>query len=141
MRVKQGRRGGDVQARCRRARAPPLLRAPARHDRLPRTWIVGKEEPDARQAHEVVVNSLELMRQRVNARDGEGKIWVVLVSEPQARGLNTEAEARRVAVEWLALGRRIEELELVEAQDSLVDLSSLLARTYDFDHVTERRDD
>jgi hypothetical protein len=35
---------------------------------------------------------------------------------------------------------RIEELELVEAQDTLVDLSGLLARAYDFDHVTERRD-
>jgi hypothetical protein len=51
------------------------------------------------------------------------------------------AEARRIAVEWPALGCRIEELELVEAQDTLVDLSGLLARTYDFDHVTERRDD
>jgi hypothetical protein len=81
------------------------------------------------------------VRQWVNARDGEGKVWIILVSEPQARGLNTEAEARRIAVEWLALGCRIEELELVEAQDTLVDLSGLLARTYDFDHVTERRDD
>jgi hypothetical protein len=81
------------------------------------------------------------VRQWVDARDGEGKVWVILVSEAQARSLNTEAEARRVAVEWLALGRRIEELELVEAQDTLVDLSGFLARTYDFDHVTERRDD
>jgi hypothetical protein len=77
----------------------------------------------------------------VNARDGERKVWVILVGEPQARGLNTEAEAPRVAVEWLALGRRIEELELVEAQDTLVDLPGLLASTYDFDHVTERCDD
>jgi hypothetical protein len=28
-----------------------------------------------------------------------------------------------------------------EAQDALVDLSGLLARAYDFDHVTEWRDD
>ncbi len=42
---------------------------------------------------------------------------------------------------WLALGRRIEELELVEAQNTLVDLSGLLAGAYDFDHVTERGDD
>jgi hypothetical protein len=62
----------------------------------------------------VVVNRLELVRQWVNARDGEGKVWIILVSERQARGLNTEAESRRVAVEWLALGCRIEELELVE---------------------------
>jgi hypothetical protein len=47
----------------------------------------------------------------------------------------------RIAVEWLALGRRVEELKLVEPQHALVDLSALLARAYDFDHVTERRDD
>ena len=44
-------------------------------------------------------------------------------------------------LEWLALRRRIEELELVEAQDALVDLSGLLARAYDLDHVAERGDD
>ena len=33
------------------------------------------------------------------------------------------------------------ELELVEAQDTLVDLAGLLACAYDFDHVTEGRDD
>jgi hypothetical protein len=52
-----------------------------------------------------------------------------------------QAEARRIAVEWLALGRRVEELKLVEPQHALMDLSGLLARAYDFDHVTERRDD
>ena len=51
-----------------------------------------------------------------------------------------QAEARRVAVERLPLGRCIEELELVEAQDTLVDLSSLLACAYDLDHVAEQRD-
>ena len=54
---------------------------------------------------------------------------------------DTKAEARRVAVERLALGRRIEELELVEAQDTLMDLPGLLACAHDFDHVTERGDD
>jgi hypothetical protein len=49
--------------------------------------------------------------------------------------------ACRVTVEWLALGRRIEELELVEAEDTLVHLSGLLTCPYDFDYVTERRDD
>ena len=29
-----------------------------------------------------VVNRLELVRQWVNAGDGEGKVWVVLVGEP-----------------------------------------------------------
>ena len=38
-------------------------------------------------------------------------------------------------------GVAFEKLKLVEAQDALVDLSGLLARAYDFDHITERRDD
>src|ERR1700756_52011 len=81
------------------------------------------------------------MREWVNAGDGERKVWVILVSEPKACSFDAKAEPRRVAVKWLPLGRRVEELELVEAQDALVDLSGLLARAYDFDHVTERRDD
>ena len=81
------------------------------------------------------------MRQWVDAGDGEGKVWVVLVGESETCGFDAKAEARRVAVEWLALGCRIEELELVEPQDALVDLPGLLARAYDFDYVTERRDD
>jgi hypothetical protein len=54
---------------------------------------------------------------------------------------DSRAEARWVTVKWLAFGFRFEELELVEAQDTLVDLSGLLSRTYDFDHVAQRRDD
>ncbi len=81
------------------------------------------------------------MRQRIDAGDGEREVWIILVGEPQARRLNAKTEARRVTVKWFVLGRRIEELELVEAQDALVDLSCLLARTYDFNDVTERRDD
>ena len=81
------------------------------------------------------------MRQWINSRDGEGKVRVVLIGKPKTRGFDAKAEARRVAVERLALGCRIEELELVEAQDTLVDLSGLLACAYDLDHVAERRDD
>ena len=118
-----------------------LLEEQARHDGLTCAGIVGKQEPNARQAHEVVVDGLKLVRQRIDAGDRERKIRVVLVGEPKPSGLNAEAETRRVAVEWLALWRSIEELELVEPQDALVDLPGLLARAYDFDHVTERRDD
>ncbi len=118
-----------------------LLEEQARHDRLARAGVVGEQEADARQAHEVVVDGLELVRQRIDAGDRERKVRVVLVGEPETRGFDAKAEARRVAVEWLALGRRIEELELVEAQDTLVDLSGLLAGADDLDHVTERRDD
>ena len=69
------------------------------------------------------------MREWVNAGDREGKVWVVLVSEPETSGFDAKSKSGRVPVEWLALGRRIEEVELVEAQDALVDLSTLLAPT------------
>ena len=65
---------------------------------------------------------LELVRQWVDAGDGEGKVWIVLVGEPETCGFEAKAEARRIAVEWLALRCRIEELELVEPQHTLVDL-------------------
>ena len=90
---------------------------------------------------EVVVNGLQLVRQWVNSSDGEGKVRIVLVSEPEACGFDTKAEARRITVERLAFGCRIKEMELVKTQNPLVHLSGLLARAYDFDHVTERRDD
>ena len=62
------------------------------------------------------------MREWVNAGNGEGEVRIILVGEPQTCGFDAKAEARRVAVEWFALGRRIEEVKLVEAQDTLVDL-------------------
>jgi hypothetical protein len=49
------------------------------------------------------------MREWVNAGDGERKVWVILVSEPKACSFDAKAEPRRVAVKWLALGRRVEE--------------------------------
>ena len=44
---------------------------------------------------EVVVDGLELVRQRIDAGDGEGEVGVVLVGEPQAHGLDAQAEAAR----------------------------------------------
>ena len=90
---------------------------------------------------EVVVDRLELVRQRVDAGDGEREVGVVLVGEAEAHGLDAEAEARRVAVERLALGRRVEDGRAARGEDALVDLSGLLARADDLDSLTERRDD
>ena len=73
----------------------------------------GQVHQRARQAHEVVVDCLELVRQWVNAGDREGEVWIVLVGEPQACGLDAETEARRVAIEWLAFRSRLKELKLV----------------------------
>src|SRR5262249_12106153 len=112
----------------------------ASHNGLPSTGVVGEKESDARQAHKVVVDGFELVRQRIYTRDGERKIWVMLVREPETGRLDAKAEARRIAVEGLARGRRIKELKLIEAQDPLVYLSGLLARAYNFEHIAKWRD-
>ena len=72
-----------------------LLEQQARHDRLAGAGVVGQQEADARQLQEVVVDGLELVRQRIDAGDREREVRVVLVGEPQARGLDAEPEAQR----------------------------------------------
>ena len=64
----------------------------AGHDGLAGAGVVGQQEPDARQLHEVIVNRLKLVRQRINARDGEREIRVVFIGQSQAHGLDSQAE-------------------------------------------------
>ena len=73
-----------TESTCSREAADlQLLEEQARHDRLPGAGVVGQEKPNPRQAHKVVVNGLKLMWQWVNAGNGKGKVWVVLVSKPE----------------------------------------------------------
>src|SRR5207249_3475741 len=50
-----------------------------RHDRLTRPGVVGQQEPHTRKLEQVVVDRLELMRKRIDARDGEPEVRVELV--------------------------------------------------------------
>jgi hypothetical protein len=95
----------------------------------------------ARESNSVPTNTAVAAPGTVCTPAGERKVWVILVCEPKTCCFDAKAEARRVAVEWFVLGYRIEEMELIKAQDTLVDLSGLLARTHDFDHITKRRND
>jgi hypothetical protein len=82
--------------------SPPdlqLLEQQSGHDGLPRARIVGEQEADAGQPHEVVVDGLELVRQRIDPGDREREVQVVLVGEREPCSLDAEAEPRRVAVE------------------------------------------
>ena len=81
-----------------------LLEQQARHDRLAGAGIVGQQEADARQFQEVVVDRLQLVRQRIDAGDREREERVVLVGQAEPVGFDAEAEQAGVAVKWLLLG-------------------------------------
>ena len=73
----------------------------------------------------IVVNRFELVRERVNAGDGQGEIGVVLEGELQAHRLDAQAEHLGVAVKWLGVGRRFQEVELFLGQDDVHHFASL----------------
>ena len=90
----------------------------------------------------VVVNGFELVRQRVNARDGQGEIGVVLEGQREAHGLDAQAEHFGVAVKGLGVGGGFEELELFLGQDDVHHLAGLEASADKLDRVAHRdRDD
>ena len=76
-----------------------LANEQARHDRLARAGVVGQQEPHARELEQVVVDRLELMRQRIDARDRETEVRIELVGDAEGVGLEAEAEQAAVAVE------------------------------------------
>ncbi len=56
-----------------------LLQNEARHDRLPRTGVVGDQEAKLRLLQRVVVDRLDLVRQRIDLRDADREHRVELV--------------------------------------------------------------
>ena len=70
---------------------------------LPAPGIVGQQEADARQLEEVVVDRLELVRQRIDAGDGEREVGVVLVGQARGAWASTPRRNRAgIAVERLS---------------------------------------
>ena len=100
-----------ISVRLTRPRIFSSLSSKPGHDRLAGAGVVGEQEADARQLQEVVVDRLELVRQRIDAGDREREVRVVLVGQAEARGLDAEAEAcgrrRRTAgcLAWLRARR------------------------------------
>ena len=83
---------GDDQRPTDQAPSLEFLEQQPRHDRLARARVVGQEEADAGQLEEVVVDGLELVRQGIDAGDGEREVGVVLVGEPEPLGFDAEPE-------------------------------------------------
>ena len=113
--------GATISVRLTRPRAFSSLSSKPGHDRLAGAGVVGEQEPDARQLEEVVVDRFELVRQRIDAGDGEREVRVVLVGQAEPLGLDAEAEQRRVAVERLARRGNLQLCQVVLCQDGIPD--------------------
>ena len=97
-----GRR--DDQGALDQAANLQFLDQQAGHDGLAGAGIVGQQEADARQLHEVVVNGFELVRQRIDAGDREREVRIVLVGQTETQCLDAQAKPFRIAVERLFSG-------------------------------------
>ena len=73
-----------------------------RHDRLAGAGIVGEQEAHAGELQQVVVDRLELVRQRIDARDREPEVGVELVGDAEGVGLKTQAQQAAVPAEGVA---------------------------------------
>ena len=69
------------------------------HDRLAGPGVVGQEEPDAGELQQVVVDRFELVRQGIDARDGQAEVGIKLVGDAQRISLDAEAKEVPVTVE------------------------------------------
>ena len=94
-------RGHDQDAL---AHAPELelLDEQPGHDRLAGPGVVGQEEADAGELQQVVVDRFELMRQRIDAGDGQAEIGIELVGDAEGVSLDAEAKQSTVAVERIS---------------------------------------
>ena len=106
-------RRGDDQRPLDQPSGLEFLEGQPRHDGLPGAGIIGQQEADARQTEEVAVDRFQLVRQRIDAGDGEREVGVVFVGQPQPMGLDAEAEQPGIAVERFAFGRHDQPGELL----------------------------
>ena len=74
---------------------------------------------------QVVVDRLELMRQRVNARDREPEVGIELVSDAQGVGLQAEAQKAPVAVVGVPRVEDCEAREIVCSERHLAEAFGL----------------
>ena len=54
-----------------------------RHDHLPGAGVVGAQEPHARQLQQVIVDRLQLVRQRIDAGDQQPEVGIELPGDPE----------------------------------------------------------
>ena len=70
-----------------------LLDEQAGHDRLAGAGVVGEQEAQPRLRQHLLVDGLDLVRQRADARQADGELAVVGVGQPDAGRLDEEAQA------------------------------------------------
>ena len=91
-------RGGDDQDALGEAPQPQLADQQPGHDRLARAGVVGEQEPHPRRLQQVVVDRLQLVRQRVDARDRQREVRVELPGDAEDVGLQPQPQQRAVPV-------------------------------------------
>src|SRR5262249_33327347 len=69
------------------------------HDGFPCAGVAGEKKPDPRDLEEVVVDRLELVRERVHTRDREAEVWVEFVGDTQRVGLKAKPKQLSVSIE------------------------------------------
>ena len=74
-----------------------------RHNRFAGAGIVSQQKSYTGDLQKVVINGFELMRQRIDARDGKTELRIKLVGD--AERISLEPEAEKLAVAVVALGR------------------------------------
>ena len=104
-----------------------LLEQQAGHDRLAGAGVVGEQEADARQLQEVVVDRLELVRQRIDAGDREREVRVVLVGQAEPRRPRRRAGSGAIAVEARFFRENGQRREMRRVEDSINERSRLQA--------------
>ena len=91
-------RRGDDQDALGKAAQLQLADEQSGHDRLPRPRVVGQQEPHARQLQQVVVDRLQLVRQRVDPRDRQPEPGVELPRDAERVRLQSQSAAGAVSV-------------------------------------------
>ena len=113
----------------------PLHQAPelelpdekAGHDGLAGAGVVGQQEPDAGQLHEVLVDRLQLVGQRIHAGDGEAEVGVELVGDAQSVGIQGQLQQVPVAVVGGVGVDGVQAGDVVLGEGDLAELSGVLA--------------
>ena len=91
-------------------------------------------------APEVIIDRLELVRQRVDARDREREVGIVLVSQAQAQRLDADPEVASVAVKWREIWRGLKHGDLVGGQDIIIELPGLQSLAKQLDDISHGDD-
>ena len=97
--------GRDDEAAAHVVSQDQLLDVEAGHDRLARARIVGEQEAERHPGQHLLVDGLELVRERPDVAGGDRQEGVVLGRLEDAHGLRGQAELRAVGVERAAVLR------------------------------------